>query len=482
MISVLCIYILLRFSVSQQLLKCRSFFSCCCLTFWLSSFPSYHSHSQTVGFGVEHRFMFSPSTIGTFIYWSFFVFVLLIIGFALYWPMVTWPQNMLTKNRQSSDSSKHWQLVMDIIYINKMFVCVARVVFYVVLMVSLRRYMKVYVFSTISLAVIVALSVLHYIFYVMHPNLEQQRKKSDTNIDRSTRRENDSFTSVCWMMWFWWWYESVLESNLYHFIVIDLGAPQKSVAFEWLNITTTHSNGFFSFVFNILFAFLNMSFENVFDRYEWTRMRVCSLCVVRSENQNIAVKNENQINNDSGREKYGAAADCSNFGCGHISAAPTPHATRSTVHANCRLHSTCKSISVHINRCRYWRRSVICTTFLPLIVVGAHMRGWLWHYTMLWCRTAHWTLPIFDSLHLVLRLLNSWCASMRWTWFVSPWFGRPCKKNPLLHHSIQTANLFILIFIVCYSSYYIFLFLFFFGVLFNNVADIGVKCILIDWL
>lgn len=177
MISVLCIYILPRFSVSQQLLKCRSFFSCCGLTFWLSSFPSYHSHSQTVGFGVEHRFMFSPSTIGTFIYWSFFVFVLLIIGFALYWPMVTWPQNMLTKNRQSSDSSKHWQLVMDIIYINKMFVCVARVVFYVVLMVSLRRYMKVYVFSTISLAVIVALSVLHYIFYVMHPNLEQQKKK-----------------------------------------------------------------------------------------------------------------------------------------------------------------------------------------------------------------------------------------------------------------------------------------------------------------
>lgn len=54
-----------------------------------------------------------------------FFFVLLIIGFALYWPMVTWPQNMLTKNRQSSDSSKHWQLVMDIIYINKMFVCVA---------------------------------------------------------------------------------------------------------------------------------------------------------------------------------------------------------------------------------------------------------------------------------------------------------------------------------------------------------------------
>lgn len=83
-----------------------------------------------------------------------------------------------------------------------------------------------------------------------------EKKKSDTNIDRSTRRENDSFTSVCWMMWFWWWYESVLESNLYHFIVIDLGAPQKSVAFEWLNITTTHSNGFFSFVFNILFAFL----------------------------------------------------------------------------------------------------------------------------------------------------------------------------------------------------------------------------------
>lgn len=173
------------------------------------------------------------------------------------------------------------------------------------------------------------------------------------------------------MMWFWWWYESVLESNLYHFIVIDLGAPQKSVAFEWLNITTTHSNGFFSFVFNILFAFLNMSFENVFDRYEWTRMRVCSLCVVRSENQNIAVKNENQINNDSGREKYGAAADCSNFGCGHISAAPTPHATRSTVHANCRLHSTCKSISVHINRCRYWRRSVICTTFF-------FFYHWLW--------------------------------------------------------------------------------------------------------
>lgn len=233
------------------------------------------------------------------------------------------------------------------------------------------------------------------------------------------------------MMWFWWWYESVLESNLYHFIVIDLGAPQKSVAFEWLNITTTHSNGFFSFVFNILFAFLNMSFENVFDRYEWTRMRVCSLCVVRSENQNIAVKNENQINNDFGREKYGAAADCSNFGCGHISAAPTPHATRSTVHANCRLHSTCKCISVHINRCRYWRRSVICTTFffLPLIVVGAHMRGWLGQFTMLWCRTAHWTLPIFDSLHFVLRLLNSWCASMRWTWFVSPWFCRPCKQK-----------------------------------------------------
>lgn len=67
--------------------------------------------------------------------------------------------------------------------------------------------------------------------------------------------------------------------------------------------------------------------------------------------------------------------------------------------------------------------------FLPLIVVGAHMRGWLWHSTMLWCRTAHWTLPIFDSLHFVLRLLNSWCASMRWTWFVSPWFGRPCKQK-----------------------------------------------------
>lgn len=119
---------------------------------------------------------FFPSTIGTFIYWSFFCFC-----FIDYWICIVLANGHLAtkhvdQKSSMSDSSKHWQLVMDIIYINKMFVCVARVVFYVVLMVSLRRYMKVYVFSTISLVVIVALSVLHYIFYVMHPNLEQQKK------------------------------------------------------------------------------------------------------------------------------------------------------------------------------------------------------------------------------------------------------------------------------------------------------------------
>lgn len=264
------------------------------------------------------------------------------------------------------------------------------------------------------------------------------------------------------MMWFWWWYESVLESNLYHFI--DLGAPPKSVAFEWLNITTTHSNGFFSFVFNILFAFLNMSFENVFDRYEWTRMRVCSLCVVRSENQNIAVKNENQINNDFGREKYGAAADCSNFGCGHISAAPTPHATRSTVHANCRLHSTCKSISVHINRCRYWRRSVICTNFFFFTTDCG------------WCAYAWVALTLYDVVvpHCALNSAYLWFSpfrvalikflvcehEMNMICFSLIWPAM--QKKPVASPFHSDGEFIYSYFYRCYSSYYIFLFLFFF--------------------
>lgn len=287
------------------------------------------------------------------------------------------------------------------------------------------------------------------------------------------------------MMWFWWWYESVLESNLYHFIVIDLGAPQKSVAFEWLNITTTHSNGFFSFVFNILFAFLNMSFENVFDRYEWTRMRVCSLCVVRSENQNIAVKNENQINNDSGREKYGAAADCSNFGCGHISAAPTPHATRSTVHANCRLHSTCKSISVHINRCRYWRRSVICTNFFFFTTDCG------------WCAYAWVARTFYDVVvpHCALNSAYLWFSpsrvalikflvcehEMNMICFSLIWPAMQKKTRCFTIPFRRRIYLFLFLSFVILLIIFFFFF-FFFGVLFNNVADIGVKCILIDWL